>query len=74
MDTCCINCMNCKVIPRNRMGIPRSLIPLFCKSVKCAASVFRGTLPIHHPFITLPRNCPQFDNADEEPEGEKVGI
>lgn len=50
----CLDCLEC-----------RAVVGTDNKKVRCRKNAFKGILSIDHPFITLTRNCQQFNSEDE---------
>jgi hypothetical protein len=55
----CIECFYLKAYPGNWLR------------VRCDKNKFKEILSISHPFVTLPRACPNFD--EDLPEGNNIG-
>lgn len=58
----CIDCMKCITVPKTKIT-----------KCRCSADLpgFKGILDIHHPFITINRNCPMFDPDEPMENGQK---
>lgn len=55
----CYDCFKLKLVKASEC-------PHGIRLVRCEVPVFRKTLSINHPFITVTRRCPYFDGDEEE--------